>query len=540
MTTTDRSRWIALYVLCAGMLTIVLGVTVVNVALPNIQTDLGFSPSSLAWVVNAYLIAFGGLLLLAGRLGDLLGRRRTFLFGLVVFCGASIVCGLSQTQLTLVNARFVQGCGGALTSAVILGMIITMFPRPQEQAKAIGVFAFVASVGGAVGLLAGGALTQAINWHWIFFINVPIGMTTAVLARRHVKDEAGAGVAGGVDVSGALLVTSALMLGVFTIVKPAAEYGWGSGRTLGLAALSTALLAAFVGREATAANPLMPLRIFRSRNVCGANIIQVLGVAGMFATFFLGALYVQKVLYYDPLKIGFAFLPVSALMDILSLRYTDRLTARFGARQVCTTGLILMAGALALFAQAPVGGGYWLHIFPALAITGLGAGLCFPPLMGLAMSGATAQDAGLTSGLINTTGQVGGALALAMLATTTSARTAHLSATGQSSAAALTGGYHLGFWISAALVLGGVGVALTVLRTPDASAAPAAGELARVDGPAQDVFACGSSDSPLQVGPCERATVSSAATSKELDFQNTMSIQGFRCGQGRDEWQNGQ
>jgi EmrB/QacA subfamily drug resistance transporter len=488
VTTPDPSRWIALYVLCAGMLMIVLDITVVNVALPNIQAELGFTPSGLAWVVNAYLIAFGGLLLLAGRLGDLLGRRRTYLTGLAVFCGASIICGLSQNQLTLVIARFVQGCGGALTSAVILGMIVTMFPQPQEQAKAIGVFAFVASAGGAVGLLARGALTQAINWHWIFFINVPIGIATAVLARRHVSAEGGNGITGGVDVSGALLVTAALMLGVFTIVMPAADYGWTSGRTLGVAALSAALLAAFVGREATPANPLMPLRIFGSRNVCGANIIQVLGVAGMLATFFLGALYVQKVLHYDPLRIGFAFLPVSVLMGILSVRYTDRLTARFGARPMCTTGLILMSGALALLALSPVGGGYWLHIFPALAITGLGAGLCFPPLMGLAMSGATAQDAGLASGLISTTGQVGGALVLAMLATITSARTAHLSATGHSNAAALTGGYHLGFWISAVLVLGGAGAALTVLKTPDVASAPAPGELVGVEDPTQGAF----------------------------------------------------
>jgi EmrB/QacA subfamily drug resistance transporter len=459
---TERSRWVALYVLCTGMLMIVLDVTVVNVALPNIQTDLGFSPSSLAWVVNAYLIAFGGLLLLAGRLGDLLGRRRTFLFGLAVFCGASIVCGLSGNQLMLVIARFVQGCGGALTSAVILGMIVTMFPQPREQAKAIGVFAFVASAGGAVGLLAGGTLTQAINWHWIFFVNVPIGIATAVLARRFVIAEAGTGITRDVDVSGALLVTVALMLGVYTIVKPAAEYGWTSGLTLGLAALSATLLAAFIAREATAANPLMPLRIFNSPYVCGANIIQVLGAAGMFGTFFLGALYVQKVLHYGPLKIGFAFLPVSVLMGTVSVRYAERLITRFGARRLCITGLSLIAAALALFAMAPPSGGYWLNIFPALAIIGLGAGLCFPPLMGLAMSGATPQDAGLASGLVNTTGQVGGALGLAVLATLSAGRTADLTAAGRSNAAALTGGYHLGFWISAALVLSGVAVALTV------------------------------------------------------------------------------
>jgi EmrB/QacA subfamily drug resistance transporter len=464
--TTDRSRWIALYVLCTGMLMIVLDVTVVNVALPYIQTDLRFSPSSLAWVVNAYLIAFGGLLLLAGRLGDLLGRRRVFLGGLLIFSIASMVCGASTNGLTLVVARFIQGIGGALTSAVILGMIVTLFPQPREQAKAIGVFAFVASAGGAVGLLAGGVLTQAINWHWIFFINIPIGVATAVLTRRYVSDDNGTGFTGGVDSAGAVLVTAALMLGVYTIVKPAAEDGWGSGSTLALAAIAVILFTGFIIREATAANPLMPLRIFRSRNVCGANIIQVLGAAGMFGTFFLGALYVQKVLHYGPLKIGFAFLPVSVLMGTISVRYSERLTARFGARALCTGGLILISAALAMFSTVPVNGGYWLHIFPPLALIGLGAGMCFPPLMALAMSGATPRDAGLASGLINTTGQIGGALGLAVLATLTATRTSRLSAAGHSMASALTGGYHLGFWISAALVLLGVLVALVVLKSP--------------------------------------------------------------------------
>jgi EmrB/QacA subfamily drug resistance transporter len=472
MTAPDRTRWIALYVLCTGMLMIVLDVTVVNVALPYIQTDLGFSSASLAWVINAYLISFGGLLLLAGRLGDLLGRRRVFLVGLGIFCAASVVCGLSQNQATLVIARFVQGGGGALTSAVILGMIVTMFPEPREQAKAIGVFAFVASAGGAVGLLAGGVLTQAINWHWIFFINVPIAIATAVLARRYVAADRGTGLTSDVDVSGAGLVTAALMLGVYTIVKPAADYGWSSPRTLAFASASVVLLVAFIGREATAANPLMPLRIFRSRTVCGANAIQVLGAAGMFGTFFLGALYVQRVLHYSPLTIGFAFLPVSVLMGLISVRYSERLIARFGAQRLCVAGLLLIAVALGLLALVPVHDAYWLHLFPAFAIIGLGAGLCFPPLMGLAMSGATPQDAGLASGLVNTTGQVGGALGLAVLATVTSARTAHLRATGHSTAAALTGGYHLGFAISAVLVLVGVGVAVFGLTPARSAVAP--------------------------------------------------------------------
>ncbi|MCU1657131.1 MAG: drug resistance transporter, EmrB/QacA subfamily [Pseudonocardiales bacterium] len=468
--TTERSRWIALYVLCTGMLMIVLDVTVVNVALPYIQADLGFSDASLAWVVNAYLIAFGGLLLLAGRLGDLIGRLRVFMIGLCVFTLASAVCGLSQNQLTLVGARFIQGAGGALTSSVILGMIVTMFTDAREQAKAIGVFAFVASAGGAVGLLAGGVLTEAINWHWIFFINIPIGIATAALARRWVPSGAGTGLRGGIDVSGATLVTVSLMLGVYTIVKPAADYGWSSARTLTFGAASLVLLVGFVVREATASNPLVPLRIFRSRNLSSANIIQVFGAAGMFGTFFLGALYVQRVLHYSPMKIGFAFLPVSVLMGVISVRYADRLITRFGGRALCAAGLSLITVGLVLFAFAPVSGGYWLHLFPSLVLLGLGAGLCFPPLMGLAMSGASPQDAGLASGLVNTTGQVGGALGLAVFATVTAGRTSQLLHSGHALPAALTGGYHLGFWIAAALVLCGVAVALIALENPSAPA----------------------------------------------------------------------
>jgi MFS family permease len=284
----DKSRWIALYVLCVGMLMIVLDATVVNVALPSIQDDLHFTTSSLAWVVNAYLITFGGLLLLAGRLGDLVGRRRIFLIGVALFTCASFLCGLSQSQGLLVAARLLQGIGGALTSAVILGMIVTMFPEPREQAKAIGVYAFVASTGGAVGLLAGGLITQAINWHWIFFVNIPIGIVTALLAVRLIGRDQGLGIGAGADIPGAVLITTALMLGVYTIVKPAAEHGWGAARTLELGALALVLLAGFIAREATARSPLIALRIFRSRNVTGANLVQILSVAGMFGTFFLG------------------------------------------------------------------------------------------------------------------------------------------------------------------------------------------------------------------------------------------------------------
>jgi EmrB/QacA subfamily drug resistance transporter len=466
--TNDRSRWVALYVLCIGMLMIVLDATVVNVALPSIQDDLGFSTSNLAWVVNAYLITFGGLLLLAGRFGDLVGRRTVLLSGLALFTLASLLCGLAQDQGVLVGARFLQGVGGAMTSAVILGMIVTMFPEPREQAQAIGVYAFVASAGGAVGLLAGGVLTQVINWHWIFFVNVPIGLATAVLAKRLLPNDRGVGFGSGADIPGAVLVTAALVLGVYTIVKPAADDGWTATSTLVLGAASLALLAGFVAREATARNPLMRLGILRSRNVAGANLVQVLGVAGMFGLFFLGALYLQRILHYDALQIGLAFLPVTVIMGTLSVRYSERLITRFGAGRTLIPGLVLIVAALVLFARAPVDGHYLTDVLPVMVLLGTGAGLSFPALMGLAMSGATPEDAGLASGLVNTTAQVGGALGLAVLATMSSSHTAHLLGTGQSAAAALTGGYHLAFWIAAGLTVAATVIALTVLEAPAA------------------------------------------------------------------------
>jgi len=467
MSTADRFRWMALVVLCTGMLMIVLDVTVVNVALPSIQADLGFSPTGLAWVINAYLIAFGGLLLLAGRLGDLAGRRNVFLAGLAVFTLASMVCGLAQSQAMLVGARFVQGIGGALTSAVILGVIVTLFPEPREMAKAIGVYAFVASAGGAVGLLAGGILTQAINWHWIFFVNLPIGVATAVLALRVVPRDRGTGLRQGADVAGAVLITGAMMLGVLTIVKPASEDGWLAGRTLALGGGALALLAGFLLRQRTARNPLMPLRILAARKIAAANLIQVLSVAGMFGMFFLGALYLRRILGYSPLHIGLAFLPVAVVMGALSVRYTDRLAARFGARATLMAGLVLIAAALILFAQAPVRGGYAPHDLPVMVLMGAGAGLAFPALMTVAMAGATPADAGLVSGLVNTTAQVGGALGLAVLATVSAGRSSTLAARGQGTMAALNDGYHLAFWIAASLVAVAIVVAGTVLRSSD-------------------------------------------------------------------------
>jgi EmrB/QacA subfamily drug resistance transporter len=462
----DGRRWTALVVLCVGMLMIILDATVVNVALPAIQDELGFSQSNLAWVMNAYLIAFGGLLLLAGRLGDLIGRKSIFMAGLAVFTAASLLCGAAQSQEVLIGARFVQGVGGAMTSAVILGMIVTMFPEPREQAKAIAVYSFVASAGASIGLLAGGVITQAINWHWIFLVNLPIGIATAVFATRLVDREEGIGLRQGADVAGAVLVTGSLMLMVYTIVQ-ASEHGFGSLRTLALGAVALALLGAFIAREARTRTPLVPLRIFRSRNVSGANVVQILMVAGLFGMFFLGALYLQGVLGYDAIETGLAFLPVSVGIGVLSLGFSARLMARFGERATLLPGLVLIVAGLLLFARAPVDANYVVDVLPSMILLGVGAGVSFPALMTLAMSGATPSDSGLASGLVNTTQQVGGALGLAVLATLSSTRTDDLLESGESTASALTSGYHLAFVIGAGLVVVAFAVAATVLRSPE-------------------------------------------------------------------------
>jgi EmrB/QacA subfamily drug resistance transporter len=467
----DRRRWVALVVLCTGMLMIVLDATVVNVALPAIQSDLGFTESGLAWVVNAYLIAFGGLLLLAGRLGDLVSRRGVFLAGLGVFTGASLLCGLAQTGWMLVAARFVQGAGGAMTSAVILGMIVTMFPQPREQAKALGVYAFVASAGGSIGLLAGGVLTDAMGWHWIFFVNLPIGVAVAAGALRLVDDRPGLGVRAGADVPGAVLLTGGLMLGVYAILQ-VTEHGWTAAQTLVLGATAAGLLTAFVIRQARIADPLMPLRLFRDRDATGANVIMALVVVGMFGVFFLGALYLQQILGYDALEVGLAFLPSTVVMAALSLGVAGRLAIRFGPQRILAPSLLLIAAGLALFARAPVGGDYVAHVLPVTVLMGIGTGLSTPAIVMLAMSGARPEDAGMASGLVNTTTQVGGAIGLAVLATLASGRTGGLASRGVSEAAALNAGFHLAYLVAAALMAVAALVSVTVLRRSPAPAHP--------------------------------------------------------------------
>jgi len=438
--------------------------TIVNVALPSIQRDLGFSQSGLAWVINAYLIAFAGLLLLAGRLGDLFGRKRVFLVGLGIFTVASVLCGLSFNQPMLIAARFIQGIGGAVSSAVILAMIVTLFPRPDELAKAFGVFSFVASAGAAIGLLAGGFITQAVSWHWIFFVNLPIGVVTAFLSARLLESDRGIGVREGADVLGAVLVTVALMLGVYAIVQ-SSDYGLGSVRTLGLGAVVLILLAAFVVRQARGRNPILPLRIFASRKLSTANIVQALMSSAFLGFFFMASLDLQRVLGYGPLEIGLGFLPVAVVMGLFSIRFSAQLINRFGPFAVLVSGQVVIAAALAMLGFGPANANYVVHLLLPLALLGLGGGLSFPSLTIIAMADAQPSDAGLASGLLNTTGQVGGALGLAVLATLAGARTLSLLHDGATTTDALAGGYHLAWLVGAGTVVITLLLTLSLLRT---------------------------------------------------------------------------
>ncbi|GAB3966291.1 MFS transporter [Actinoallomurus acanthiterrae] len=468
---TGRMRWWALYVLCAGTLMIVLDGSVVTVALPTIGKGLHFSQTGLAWLVNAYMIAFGGLLLLSGRLGDLIGRKRMFLVGMTVFTAASLLCGLSGGQELLIAGRFVQGIGGAMASAVTLGMIVTMFTEPREQARAIGVFSFVAAAGGSIGVIAGGALTQAAGWHSIFFINVPIGIVIVALAVRLFEPDRGLGFGGGADLVGAFLVTGGLMLLVYTINK-AEESGWASMHTLGFGGLSIVLLTGFVLRQARASSPLLPLRVFRSRQLWGANVVQILFVAALFGFQFLFALYLQAVNGYSAVETGLAYLPGPVVIAIISLGFSARLMTRFGGCTVLLSGLVCTAAALVLLARLPVHVTYAVDVLPAVVLLGAGAGLALPAVVGLAMSGATPGDSGLASGLLNTTQQVGGALGVAVLATLASSRTQSLLTDRKSTPAALTGGYHLSFGVATGLLVAGFLIAAAVLRSPTASSQP--------------------------------------------------------------------
>ena len=459
-----NNRWLSLSILCTGFLLIVVDMTIVNVALPSIQRDLRFPQSGLAWVINAYLIAFGGFLLLAGRLGDLFGRKRVYLIGLAIFIGASVLCGLSFSQPMLIGARFVQGIGGAVSSAVILAMIVSLFPKPDELAKAFGIFSFIASAGAAIGLLAGGLITQAVSWHWIFFVNVPIGIVTAALSFRLLTSDRGIGIEKGVDVVGAVLVTVALMLGVYTIVQ-SSDYGLGSIRTLGFGALAVGLLVAFVVRQALATTPILPLRIFASRKLTAANLVQALMSSAFLGFFFVASLDLQRVLGYGPMAIGLAFLPVAIVMGLFSVRFSALLINRLGPLTVLVSGQMVIVVALTMLGLGPANASYAIHFLVPLALLGLGGGLSFPSLTIIAMADARPSDAGLASGLLNTTGQVGGALGLAVLATLAGARTLSLAHGGASATAALAGGYHLAWLVGAGTVVITLVMTISLLRT---------------------------------------------------------------------------
>ena len=464
---TGRSRWLALAVLCAGMMMIILDGSIVTVALPAIQDDLRLSLAGLTWTVNAYLITFGGLLLLAGRLGDTLGRKRVLIAGLSLFTLASVVCGASTSAGMLIIARFVQGVGGAAASAVSLGMVVALFPQPRERGTAIGAVSFVGAAGASIGQVLGGVLTQALSWHWIFLINVPIGIVVIAMAVRILEPNRGTGPARRTDVPGALLVTAGLMLGVRTIVETG-RHGWHSAATTVPAVISVLLLAAFVVRQATAADPLLPPRLVRPRNVWGANLIQILAISAMFGFQVLIALYLEGVLGYGAARTGLAMLPAAGMIGVVSLGCSARLAARFGERAVLLAGLALLVVSIGLLTRLPVHADYATHVLPTMLLVG-GGGLVLSANTTLGMSGASAADAGVASGLFNTTQQIGGALGVAVLTTLAAARTTALRSDGRGLAAAVTGGFHLAFGIAAGLLAVAFVLAVAILRQPRTS-----------------------------------------------------------------------
>jgi EmrB/QacA subfamily drug resistance transporter len=468
VTARSSGRWFALMVLCLGALMIVLDTTIVNVALPSIRQDLGFSETSLAWVVNAYLLTFGGFLLIGGRLGDLFGHRRLFLIGITLFTLASFACGMARAQAFLVTARAIQGIGGAVVSAVALSLIMTLFTKPAERAKAMGFFGFVAAGGGSIGVLLGGILTNVLNWHWVFLVNLPVGVAVVVLSLVLLPSGRGPATTARLDIAGAITVTASLLLAVYAIVN-GNQVGWTSGQTIGLLAASAALLALFLVIEARVRAPLMPLSLFRLRNVATANVIGVLWTAAMFAWFFLSALYLQLVLGYRPLEVGLAFLPANMIMAVFSLGLSARLVTRFGIRLPIVVGLLLAASGLALFARAPVGGSFATDVLPGMTLLGFGAGMAFNPVLLAALNDVAPEDSGLASGVVNTSFMMGGALGLAILASLATARTNGLLTTGLNHLAALNGGYQVAFLVAALFALSAslLGAALLRFKASD-------------------------------------------------------------------------
>ncbi len=457
-------RWLALGILCLGSLMIVLDTTIVNVALPSIRADLGFSQTSLAWVVNAYLLTFGGFLLLGGRLGDLFGHKKLFLCGIAFFTLASIACGLANTQSLLIAARAVQGLGGAVVNAVAMALIMNMFVEPAERAKAMGVLGFVSSGGGSVGVLLGGLLTGTFNWHWIFLVNVPVGLAVFAASLYLLPSAHERGESRRVDVGGAVTITASLMCAVFAIVN-GNDLGWTSATILGLLAAAVALLALFIAIESRVRAPLVPLRLFRLRNVTVANIAGVLWAASMFAWFFVSALYLQLVLGYEPLQVGLSFLPANLIMAAFSLGLSAKLVMRFGIRRPLFVGLLIAGAGLAFFARAPVDGRFLTDVLPGMILLGLGGGIAFNPMLLAAMNDVDPSESGLASGVVNTSFMMGGALGLSILASLAASRTAGLVASGTEQVAALNGGYHAAFVAGAASAIAAALIGGLLLRT---------------------------------------------------------------------------
>jgi EmrB/QacA subfamily drug resistance transporter len=460
----DRRRWIALVVVCLAMFMNALDGSIVNVALPNIQKSLGFSQSNLTWVVDAYLISFGSFLLLAGRLGDLIGRKKVFLAGVALFVVASIACGAADSQAMLIAARFIQGIGGALSASVIVAIIVTEFPSPLERGKAMSAYVFVAVGGGSVGLLAGGILTQFLSWHWIFFVNVPIGIATLILGRFLIVENVGLGIKRGVDWVGSSLITLSVMVAIYGVVT-ATNYGWLSAHTLGIIGLAIAMFVFFIVLESRLANPIMPLRILKLRTLTGSAAVRGLLITGMFSTFFIGALYFERVLGYSPIKTGLAFLPQAVVMAVLSTGVTAKLVDRFGAKVVMYPGMAMAAVGLVLLAAAGQHASYFPQIFVAFFLVGAGAGLSFMPLLQIGMSEVPSEDAGLGSGVVNVSQQMAGAIGLAFLSTIAANQTKSLIASGHSVIHSLTVGYQVALYIAAGCVLLGLVASPFLLRT---------------------------------------------------------------------------
>jgi EmrB/QacA subfamily drug resistance transporter len=462
---SDRRRWIALFVVCLGQLMIILDTTIVNVALPSIQSDLNFSQSSLTWVIDGYLITFGSLLLLAGRLGDLFGRKRIFLLGVAAFVAASVLCGLAPTGPSLVVARFLQGAAASLASAVIIAIIAVEFTEPAERAKAMSLYTFVIAGGASMGLLLGGVLTEAISWHWIFFINVPIGIVTLLLGRRLIAENEGIAEGGRIDWLGSVLITAASIVGIYALVK-IPEWGWTGERTLAFLGAAALLLAGFVALESRIANPIMPLRVLGLRSLVTANLVRGFLVTGAYSTFFLGSLYFEHVRGMSPIEIGLAFLAMSLALATMSAGLAARLVARFGPKPTLIGGILGPVLGLLLFSQIEQSTPYFPTIFAAFALLGFGFGAANPPLMMIAMDDVPARDAGLASGTIQVSIQLSAAIGLAALGTIATDRTNSLAASGHSAIDALSGGYHLAFLIAAGAAAIGVAIAILVLRSP--------------------------------------------------------------------------